>query len=45
MADNEGPVVILGGHGQIGQLLTKTLVTRGKAVRSVIRRGRQVAAV
>ncbi len=40
-----GPVVILGGHGQIGQILTRQLVTKGVPVRSVIRKGRQVAAV
>lgn len=37
-----GPVVILGGHGQIGQILTRQLVEKGWPVRSVIRKGRQV---
>ncbi len=45
MTDKAGPVVILGGHGQIGQLLTKKLVSRGVPVKSVIRKGRQVADV
>ncbi len=40
-----GPVVILGGHGQIGQLLTKQFVAEGQSVRSVIRKGRQVHAI
>lgn len=45
MTDREGPVIILGGHGQIGQILTRKLVAKGIPVRSVIRKGRQVRAV
>ncbi len=45
MSEHTGPVVILGGHGQIGQILTRKLVRKGIAVRSVIRKGRQVRAV
>ena len=43
--DKQGPVVVLGGHGQVGLLLTTILIERGRDVRSVIRKGRQVAAV
>ncbi len=45
MAYSKRPVVILGGFGQIGQILTRQLVAKGVPVRSVIRKGRQVAAV
>ena len=45
MTEQVKPIVILGGHGQIGQILTRKLVAKGMAVRSVIRKGRQVRAV
>lgn len=45
MTSIKAPVVVLGGFGQIGQILTRKLIADGIPVRSVIRKGRQVQAV
>lgn len=45
LSATNGPVVILGGHGQIGQLLTQQLLAAGQQVTCIIRKGRQVADV